>query len=168
MKRFVLIVNNISEKSGIVLALLIWGTAGIVLYDVLIARIIFTPTIWAVELSCFVYGAFAVLSGAYVLRHRAHVNMDVFYNRLPLRGKAILDVITFPLFLLFCGVMLWEGWEFGWRSIQRWEISWSDWGPPVWPIKSTIFIAAFLLMLQGMAKFASDLFIIISGKEVEQ
>lgn len=166
--RTVRIVNNISDWSGkFIAAPLLWCAIGVILYEVIIARLIFTPTMWAHELSLFFYGGFTIIAGAYTLRHRAHVNIDFFYNRLSLRGKAILDVVTASLFFIFCGLLLWMSIDFAWLSVQRWEISWSDWRPPVWPIKCVLVIGVSLLLLQGTAKFATDLFTAITGKGVE-
>lgn len=166
--RIVRIVNNISEWSGkFIAAPLLWGAVGVILYEVIIARLIFTPTMWAHELSLFFFGGFTIVVGAYALRYRAHVNIDFFYNRLSLRGKAILDVVTASLFFIFCGFLLWTAVDFAWLSVQRWEISWSDWRPPVWPIKCILVIGVLLILLQGIAKFAVDLFTAITGKGIE-
>jgi len=40
------------------------------------------------------------------------------------------------------------------------------WEPPIYPLKLTIPIAGFLLLLQGLAKFIRDLIIVITDKEL--
>jgi TRAP-type mannitol/chloroaromatic compound transport system permease small subunit len=108
-----------------------------------------------------VFGALTILSGAYTLKEKAHVNMDLFHMRLSDRGKAIVDVITFPFFLLFACVLLWLGWDFAVRSVMLFEKSISNWHPPIWPVKLMIPLGALLLLLQGLAKFMTDLSTII-------
>ena len=114
----------------------------------------------------FLFGAGAILGGIYVLRHNAFPRMDVFYSRFSPRGKAILDLITVSLFFAFCGVMLWQGGRIAWDSALLLERSPSQWSPPVYPIKMVIPVAAFLILLQGLARFVRDLITSITGKQV--
>jgi len=58
---------------------------------------------------------------------------------------------------LFMGLMLWKGWDATWESIRLGEKTDSVWGPVQWPAKMLIFIGAFLVVLQGLAKFIRDL-----------
>lgn len=167
LKHIVHIINNISDWSGKLLFLLPWAITAIILYEITLRFIFGHPTIWAHETSLMIFGALAILAGAYALCHRTHVNMDLFYGRLSPRGKAILDLVSSPLFFIFCAVLLWKGAEFAWRSIEVWEVSITHWHPPIWPIKCIIPIGAFLILLQGVAKFVSDLLIAIPRKGVE-
>jgi TRAP-type mannitol/chloroaromatic compound transport system permease small subunit len=41
----------------------------------------------------------------------------------------------------------------------------SAWAPPVYPVKFAIPVAAFLLLLQGLAKYIRDLHLAFTGKE---
>ena len=90
--------------------------------------------------------------------------MDVIYMRLSLRLRAILDVVTFSLFLTFVGVLLWQTWEYALVALSKLETSNSVWSPPVYPVKMLMPIGAFMLLLQGVAKFIRDLYILFTGK----
>ena len=160
MQSLVHLINNISGWSGKLLLLVPWAITAVIVLEITLRSILGKPTIWAHETSVMIFGVYSILAGAYALRYRAHVNMDLFYSRLSTRGKAILDVATFPLFLVLGGVLLWQGAEFAWRSIMLQEVSVSYWKPPIWPIKCTIVIGVFLILLQGIGKFASDILII--------
>jgi TRAP-type mannitol/chloroaromatic compound transport system permease small subunit len=92
--------------------------------------------------------------------------MEIFHNRLSPRGRAILDLITAPLFFLFIGILLWKGGEFAWSSISRMETSGSYWGPPLYPFKAMIPIGAFMLAMQGLTKFIRDFVRATTGREV--
>lgn len=164
MQGLVRIINNISEWSGKLLLLAPWAITAVIVLEITLRSIFGKPTIWAHETSIMLFGVYSILAGAYALRYRAHVNMDLFYSRLSPRGKAILDMATFPLFLVFCAILLWQGTAFAWRSIGLREVSVSYWGPPIWPVKCTIVIGAFLILLQGIGKFASDLLTTIRRK----
>lgn len=130
---------------------------GMILYEV-VARYVFnSPTFWAMEGGQMVFGAYFILVGGYILLHGGHVNMEVVYVRLPSRQRAILDLISSSLFFIFCGLLLWKGAQLAWTSVQIGECSQSSWAPPLYPIKLCIAIGAFLMLLQGLAKFIRDL-----------
>jgi TRAP-type mannitol/chloroaromatic compound transport system permease small subunit len=164
MQGFIRAINRVTEWSGKILLWFPWIVAGIILWEIILRTFFNLPTIWAHELSLMVFGALSVLAGAYAHKYRGHVNMDLFYSRLSPRGKMIMDLITFPFFLCFCGILLWKGWSFAWRSIVIWEYSQSNWAPLIWPIKLTIPIGALLIILQGVSNLLSDIISVLARK----
>lgn len=157
------IIDNISEWSGKIISLLIPCIVVIMTYEV-VARYIFnSPTLWAYESTIFLFGGSMILGGAYTLRHRAHVNVDIVYEHLSPRGKAILDLITATLFFLFVGVLVWKGLEFGLTSVRYFEHTDSQWSPPIYFFKMSLPIGAGLIFLQGLAKFIRDLTTAVTG-----
>lgn len=115
------------------------------------------PTVWGNELTQLVFAVYVVLSGGYVLRWGGHVNVDILYNRFSERTRAIVDIFTFFIFFLFCGMMVVYGGSLAWESISIWERSNSAWGPPLYPVKMMIPLGALLLLLQGTAKLIRDI-----------
>ena len=122
----------------------------VLVYEVVMRYGFNSPTIWAHETSCMLYGAHFILGGAYALRHNAFVNVEVFYIKFPKRVKAIVDLFTWTMFYAFVGVMLWKSLPWAWESLKVNEFSDSTWGPLLWPIKWTIPIAAVFMLLQGI------------------
>ena len=122
------------------------------------------PTVWAYELTIFLFGACMIIGGAYAHRYGAHVNVDIVYGRLSPRGKAILDLLTAAIFFLFVGILLWRGWEFGLTSVRNLERSDTLWAPPYYFFKMTLPIGAGLVFLQGLAKFIRDLTTAVTGR----
>jgi TRAP-type mannitol/chloroaromatic compound transport system permease small subunit len=167
MKDFIRWVNLVTEWSGRILLWFPWIVGGIILWEIILRTFLNLPTIWAHELSLMVFGALSILAGAYAHKYRGHVSMDLFYSRLSPRGKTILNLITFPFFLCFCGILLWKGWEFAWRSIILWERSQSNWAPLIWPIKLTIPLGALMITLQGVSNLLSDIAAFFSEKKGE-
>ena len=119
------------------------------------------PTVWGNELAQMFFGAYAILSGGYVLRTGGHVNVDIFYSRFSPKTKAAVDIGTSFLFFLFMGMMVWMGWELAWESLARFETSESAWNPPIWPLKLGIPVGAALLLLQGVCKLILDIFTLL-------
>lgn len=164
--RLLRIIDHISNWSGRIASFLILVMIAIVVYEVVLRYAFDRPTMWAHESAQFVFGAMSILGGGYVLYRGSHVKMDVVYSRCSPRTKAILDLITAPIFFCFAATLLWTSGEIAWESIQELERSNSQWRPPIYPIKSLIPVAALLVLLQGVAKFVRDVFTSITGKEL--
>lgn len=159
------IIDMISEWSGKLVSFLMLPLIAFIVYDVLMRYVFNAPTDWAHELSYLMFGTIWVIGGAFALQQKAHVRMEIIYNRLPLRRRAIIDLITAPLFFVFIGILLWKGWDLAWSSVLRLEHSNSFWSPPIYPVKMMIPLGAFLLLLQGVVRFIRDAITATTGRE---
>ncbi len=160
------LIDNISNWTGKAVSFLIVALTFLVCFEVVARYLLNRPTIWAHESSAMLFGAYIILGGAYTLYNRGHVNMDVVYGRFTPKGKALIDVITFLFFFLFCGALLWMGGDTAWRSLKNFEHSGSLWNPPIYPFKLILPIGVFLLLLQGIAKLIRDLrTLILEGQD---
>jgi TRAP-type mannitol/chloroaromatic compound transport system permease small subunit len=158
-------IDRINEWTAKGASWLIWIIIAATAYEVVMRYAFKNPTTWSFELNYLVFGAYFMLIGAYTHARKGHVSVDIFYGRLSTRGKAIADLITFPAFFLFVGVMFYKGFGFARDAWGFRETLSSAWAPPVYPFKTVIPIAAFLLFLQGVAKFIRDLHTAVTGKE---
>lgn len=86
--------------------------------------------------------------------------------RFSKRTQAIIDLITWTMFYAFVGVLLWKSLPWALKSLSVFEFSDSTWGPAVWPVKWTIPLAAFFMLLQGMTKTIKDAFLALTGREI--
>ena len=167
VKAFCHTIDAISDKTGKGISFFILFLAIALIYEV-VARYVFNkPTQWAHELGMFMYGTACMLAGAYVLLHKAHVNLDLLYARVTRSKQAILDLITAPVFFFVVILIAWYGTDFAQNSWKMLEISSSPWHPPYYPIKTIIPLAALLLLLQGVVKLIRDLYFVIHRKELE-
>jgi TRAP-type mannitol/chloroaromatic compound transport system permease small subunit len=129
----------------------------IILFEVIMRYFFNRPNVWTNELSQYVFAAYAVLCGGYLMRTRKHVNVEILYNRFSPKAKIIANIVTFPVFLMFTGAMLLLGISFAWDSMSRFEHSQSAWNPPVFPVKILLPIGAFLLLTQGIVNLIRDI-----------
>ncbi|MFA5522040.1 MAG: TRAP transporter small permease subunit [Castellaniella sp.] len=135
----------------------------VLLYEVVMRYWLNSPTVWGHELSTMLFGAFGVLTGAYTLRHRAHVRSEVVYALMPRRLQhlcdAIINVLILVAFIIFFSMSL----EFALASWQMNEISGrSTWEPVLYPIKSTIPLAVGLLILQTVAELVRSVLLLFN------
>lgn len=158
------VIDNVSERSGQICQWLVVPLGIIVVFEVICRRVFNSPNIWTFEISNMLAGAFFMLAVAYVLLHKKHVAVDIVYSRLSARRRAILDIITYPIFLLlFSAVLFWVGCRFAGFSWSITEKSWSQWAPYMFPIKTVIPIAFLLLLLQGLSVFVKNIIFVAKG-----
>ncbi len=160
------IIDAISEWTGKITSMMIFPLIGLMVFNVVMRYVFNAPVKYAYEISLYMFAALSLLAGGYCLRHRAHVRVDIIYNRCSPRQQAILDVITAGIFFLFIGILLREGLLGALDSWQNKETTVSAARAILWPVKTVVPIAAALLLLQGLAKFSRDLFHAALGKEL--
>ena len=169
MDKVLRLVDRVSAWSGGIAAYVFPTMVLVTVYEVIFRYVFKRPTAWAFEMSLFICGGTSLIGGAYCLLHKAHIRIDVIWNRFSSRWKAILDLVTFTPFFLFILVLVLWGWEAAWTALQPpQEISLTPWAPVMWPIKITIPIGAFLILLQAIAKFIRDLRTAATGKDEVQ
>jgi TRAP-type mannitol/chloroaromatic compound transport system permease small subunit len=167
MDLFLKLIDRINEKIGQAVSFLIVILGLVILYEI-IARYLFNrPTIWVHETAQMIFGAYAILLGAYALRRGAHVNVDILYGRFNPRTRSVIDLFTWVLFYIFCGLILVKGWEMAWDSYRMGETESTSFAPPLYPIKMMIPLGALLILLQGLTKTVKDFILAFRGKEEE-
>lgn len=118
------------------------------------------------------FGAYYMMAAAVTLLYKAHVNVDVLYMHLPSRTRAIVDVCTSPLFFFFAVVIVYTGWGFAmdatWIKGLGWNLEFdhSHLKFPLYPIKWSIPLGGFFLLLQGVAKLIRDSHLAVTGREL--
>lgn len=150
-------VTRLNDFIGRWISYLIFALFAFLLLGVFFRYVLGSPTVWTTEATQLLFGLYAVMSGGYIMAHRGHVNVDLLYSALPRRARAGLDIFTSILFFLFTGILLYFGYVIAWDSISSMETSYSAWNAPVYPFKAAIPVAAFLLLLQGLAKLIEDI-----------
>jgi len=167
MKRLLHVIDGISEWSGRLVSFTIYAGMAVLIYEIVSRHLFNAPTIWAHGMSQRFFAAYYILAGAYVLRYRAHINMDVIYSRFSLRTRAILDLVTVWFFFAFIGVLVWYGSLFAWESLSRLEPCHTPFRAPIYPNKLMVPLGGFLILLQGLAKLSRDLITAITGRQCE-
>ena len=133
----------------------------LLLADVVMRYLVGRPATWSAEFATLIFGVYAIIGGGYLLAERGHVNVDIIYGSFSRRRKAAVDIATFFLFVLFIGVLLWQGLSLAAEAVEGWEWSNSVWKPYIWPVKCMIPISAILLLLQGIVRLTGDIRILM-------
>jgi TRAP-type C4-dicarboxylate transport system permease small subunit len=149
-------ISRISEISGIVCAIGVLVSAGVLTYEVLMRYILKTPTIWEIEFSVYLLIMATFVGAAYGLKHGGHINIDLITHLLPPRAQVHLSFYTSILSLIFCLIVTLLGWEMWWEAASKGWRSDSLWGPPLWisylflPFGMTLLCLQYLVHLSNL------------------
>jgi TRAP-type mannitol/chloroaromatic compound transport system permease small subunit len=163
MNQFVLFIETLSMWVGKAFAWCILVLTFAYTYEVFVRYVLNDPTAWAFDMSYTMYGALFMMAGAYCLSRDAHVRGDVIYRLWPPRIQAVIELVLIIVFL-FPGMaaLVYAGVDY---AAESW--SYLPWGPdgprgeisvnspagvPVSPLKTLLPLAAFFVLLQGVAE----------------
>jgi TRAP-type mannitol/chloroaromatic compound transport system permease small subunit len=134
-------------------------------YEVIRRYFFVNPTIWVWEINSQLLCFMGALAGGYALLHNSHVSVDIVVARLSPRARAILDIVTSPLFFIFSGCLIWYGTKEAIRAYSVNQHVISTFASPLWPIKFIIALGGVLIFLQGIAKLIRDIRTVAGEKE---
>jgi TRAP-type mannitol/chloroaromatic compound transport system permease small subunit len=161
-------IDWLSEKSGAVGKWFAFLLVLIGSYETISRHFFNSPTIWSYDSLCMAGGVVYLLGASYNYKHNAHTRVDVLYTMVSQRKKALIDVIC-ALFLFFPLMIIMFKMSVVW-AMRAWKIHEvmfnSFWYPPAAPYRTVFAIGLFLLILQAIAKFIRDLYLVIRGKEI--
>ncbi|NQZ33136.1 MAG: TRAP transporter small permease [Oceanospirillaceae bacterium] len=148
--------------SGKTAALLMPILAFVVAYEVFSRYLFDSPTIWAFDLSLFLFGYIAALGGAYAQQRRAHINVDILYNRVPPKVRSAFNLLTFSLAIFFLVLIIAmslgkyeEAIEFNYRRQ-------SEWAPPMFHFWVMMIVASSLFIAQLGRDLISEIYFIFT------
>ncbi len=166
MERLIRALEVTAELLGRMVA---WATLLMVLitFLVVILRYLFDIGWIAMQESVtYLHASVFMLGAAYTLKHGGHVRVDIFYQRLGMRGKAWINLLGTLLLLYPLSVFIFVvSWDYVVESWQVLEGSREAGGlPGVFLLKTLILVLPVTLVLQGTALLLKSLRI-IAGTE---
>ena len=150
------IIDWLSEWAGKICIPLIVVLSFVVLYEI-VMRSFFKPTMWTYETTQFIFVICSLLPAGLLLKNNEHIEVDIVTSRLTTKTRVILKIITFPVFLLYIGALVYFGYSISFESLHILERTGSVWDPYIFPIKFMVPIGATLLLLQGIANLVRDI-----------
>ena len=146
-----------------------WITIPLILgmvYEVLARKLFLAPTIWAYDMSRFLYGALFMLGAGYALSKGVHIRADFLYRNFKTKTQGRIDFWLYLLFY-FPGliVFLYMTTIFVQESIMRNERGMdTTWMPYMWPIKSCLWFGIIFLLVQGVSELFKSYYAMTKGK----
>ena len=172
MKFFLLIADLIDRSNDFMGRCMATLTLAMVLVTVVIVVLRYGFSIgfiWMQESVRFMHGFVFLLCAAYTLLHNGHVRVDVFYLKMSLKKKAMVDIFGTVFFLIpVCSVILIFSWDYILNSWREMEGSLEERGlHAVFILKTCIWIFAISMILQGLSLITRSLKVIMGESEIE-
>ncbi len=166
MKRFVRILDSISEWSGSIVCWLVLIFTLTLGWEIVMRYVFNAPTKWAFDMSYMLGGTYFWLGAAYTSLKKGHVRIDLFYRKFSRRTQALVDVslsliFFFPLWAMLLYRLIpyvYLSWITEERSMQGY------WMPVLYPFKTVMPVGTALLLLQGISDFFRSL-LVLAGRE---
>ena len=179
MARAIRYIDTLSTWVGKAFAWCILVLALAYTYEVFVRYVLNAPTAWAFDISYIMYGALFMMGGAYTLARDGHVRGDVLFRLWPARVQASIEAVLIILFLvpgmlalIYAGIDYaaesWSYFPYG-PTGPRGEVSInSPAGVPVSPLKTLLPLAAFFVLVQGVAEFLRCIVCLRTGRWPER
>ena len=163
MRGFLFFIESLSAWTGKAFGWCILILTFATSYEVFVRYVLRDPTAWAFDISYTMYGTLFMMAGAYTLSRDGHVRGDVLYRLWPPRVQAAVEFVLYFVFffpgmlaLIYAGTdWAMESWSYRPYGPQGrvGEISInSPAGVAVSPLKTLLPVAAFSVLLQGIAE----------------
>ena len=161
-------------KIGNVIGWLYLLAVGISIFEVIMRYGFNRPTAWVHETTLMLVGIGMLWGGSYCMAEDRHIRVTVVRDALPLKLRAVVDVIVGILTLFFCAGLAWAGYIMtskalfdptGAFHIQRSGSALNSPAPGV--VKTVLFIVIILMTLQAIQQLWRKVAILL-GKAPER
>ncbi len=121
------------------------------------------------EMEWHLFAAVFLLGAAYTMRENANVRVDVFYERMSARRKAMVDIFGTVVFVIpMCSLILYSSYDFVAYSYQIQEVSADPGGLPYrFAFRALLPLGYFLVMIQSLAVISRNLRILAGDTDTE-
>ena len=100
--------------------------------DVLARKFLSVTMSGSDEISGYVFAGGTTWAYSYCVIHRSNIRIDALYNFLPVRTRAILDVVGLSLLFIYMALLTYHGWEVFQTSWERNSAAISTLATPLW------------------------------------
>ena len=166
MAKSIIQIDKFSKWTGNIVC---WITVPLILgmvYEVLARKLFLAPTIWAYDISRFLYGALFMLGAGYALSKGVHIRADFLYRNFKVKTQGVVDFTLYILFY-FPGLLVFLYMTTGFlqESIMRGERGMdTTWMPYMWPIKTCLWLGIVFLLIQGVSELFKSYYAATKGK----
>ena len=154
MAKTIINIDKLSKWIGNIVCWILIPLIFAMTYEVLARKLFLAPTIWAYDISRFLYGALFMLGAGYALSRGVHIRADFLYRNFKIKNQGLIDFWLYLLFY-FPGLIVFLYMTIGFvgESIQRGERGMdTTWMPYMWPIKTCLLIGIIFLLIQGISE----------------
>jgi C4-dicarboxylate transporter DctQ subunit len=120
----------------------------ILTYEVVWRYFLNAPTIWAQEISTYLYMWTMLAAASYTLQDGKHVHVDLVTERLPSRTRNLVEMATGVIGAVFCGIVSVQAYEMIAATVRFNKVSATPLRVPLWIPQSALLMGFVLLTFQ--------------------
>jgi len=164
------VVDAVNEFIGRVVMWLSLGVVLVCFATVYMRYALGTGKPWIQELYVWQHAIVFLVGAGYTLLHGGHVRVDLFYGRMSVTRKALVDIFgTVVLLWPLAAVIAYESVPMIVLSWANDEVSQQPGGMPnVWFLKAMLHVFCAVIFLQGLAMAARSLLVLGGRSEFAQ
>ena len=154
MAKSIMNIDKFSKRVGNITCWILMPLIFAMTYEVLARKFSLAPTMWAYDMSRFLYGALFMLGAGYALSKGVHIRADFLYRNFKTKTQGLVDFWLYILFY-FPGLTVFLYMTIGFveESIRRGEKGMDTaWMPYMWPIKMCLLVGIVFLLIQGISE----------------
>ncbi|RMF01523.1 MAG: TRAP transporter small permease [Alphaproteobacteria bacterium] len=152
MRRLARVIDAVSEAGGRLSAWIFFAIGLSITFEVVMRYVFTAPTIWVDEISRILQVWAAYLAAAYVLKHRAMVTIEVFFEDPTTLRRRLAETLGLVMLFLFAGVAVYYGFGLWLKATLAGHTTDSFLAPPKWFTEASIWVGFGLLFLQGLVE----------------
>lgn len=159
-------INRLVYYVGLSASLLMPVLALTVAFEVFSRYVLNSPTVWAYDVSLFLFGYVVALTGALVQQRRSHVIVDVLYATVSERVKALFNLLTFTLAIFFLLVIIYMSFD---KFVEAVEFDYrrqSEWAPSMAHFWVMMMVACSLFVLQFISDMLQSAYFLVIGEKL--
>ncbi len=160
-------IDAISEWSGKIFSWFIVAVIALSLFEVFTRRVLGKPTIWTHEVISYFFCGAVLLTIGYSMKYKAHANVDILYEKLLPKTRAIWDLIGYALFMvIFAVVVFYEGTRFAALSWSMMERTPSAFNFYIFPAKTMLPVGFLFVVLQMISDIVKNIVFLAKGERL--
>ncbi len=158
--------DRLVTLSGKAASLIMPVLAFTVAFEVFSRYILNTPTIWAFDLSLFMFGYVAALGGAYAQLKRAHINVDILYVKVSRKVRCWFNLLSFSFGIFFLLIIIQLSFGKYEEAVDLDYRRESEWAPPMFHFWVMMIIACGLFVAQLLRDILVEIYFLVAGTEL--
>jgi len=145
-------IDRLTSHAGLMAAWMFFAIGMMITYEVVMRKVFNAPTVWADEMARFFQIWAVYLAGAYVLKNRQLITVELFTASLHSKLRRVLDFLTLAIIAIFSCIAIWYGSAIVYESIEQGRNTSTMLGVPKWMTETAIPVTFFLLLVQTIVE----------------
>jgi C4-dicarboxylate transporter DctM subunit len=156
-------IDFMSEIVGACAGYIMLFNSAIITLEVILRHFFRSPTIWVFDISCYLLVWFGFFSISYGLKAGSHISVDIFTSKMSARVKALFEVISDFVCIIYALVLFYYGTELCLEHYASMELQPTVLYFPVYLVEVGMVIGTFFMVLQSIRLFIGRIAVLAGG-----